>query len=826
MTESPRILYIEDEETLAQLVKRRLARKGFCVELALDGEAGLALLLAEHFDVVIVDYQLPNMNGLDILQSLVDQNISTSAIMVSGVDDIRVVVKAMNLGCMDYLVKEGNSYLELLPVHIEAVLVRRDLELEKAQAEQDNFKAQESLARAQGLAHIGNWEWHVGDKIAWWSDEEYRIFGLTKVNDNGVSGVGFSGYKDCIYPEDLSFVDYMNTKLTSDQSLEFDYRIQLSDGSIRWVQARNNAEYDADGNIIRRFGTTQDITERKQSEKQLLLAQQVFDTTTEAIMVTDANENIISVNPAFTKITGYEKEEVIGKAPRLLSSGRHNDLFYKQMWHDLIHNGQWSGEIWNRKKTGELYPEWLSIAVIYDRLGEIEQYVSIFSDVTQHKEAEQLIEYQANYDALTGLPNRNLFNDRLLTSLKAAQRENSCLALLFLDLDRFKWVNDTLGHRAGDILLKETATRLASVLRESDSVSRLGGDEFTVILTDLDNELDSELIAEKILTQLALPFKLDEQEVYVTGSIGITVFPSDGNTAERLCQNADNAMYAAKEAGRNQFSFFTAEMQKQAEKRLILLNELRRAIDNNEFELYYQPVIDITDNSLSGAEALIRWNHPQRGVVPPFDFIPLAEETGLIQPIGAWVVEQALQQLKQWNDTGHNMHIAVNKSSKQFYTDECATDLYGRMKKLGVEPSQLTIEITETVLMEEQGSILQLLQDYRQAGVSISLDDFGTGYSSLSYLRQFPFDALKIDRSFVMDINEDKDDTSLVEAIILMGHKLGLTVVAEGVETKQQRDFLKERHCDLLQGYFYSRPIPAAEFEQRFIINQEWKQDD
>ncbi len=695
MNKSPRILYIEDEETLAQLVKRRLNKKGFQVEFALDGESGLAMLLAEDFDVVIVDYQLPKMNGLDVLQHMAEQNIATSAIMVSGMDDIRIVVKAMNLGCMDYIVKDGNSYLELLPIHIESVISKRELEIDK-----------------------------------------------------------------------------------------------------------------------------------KLSEKKLHLAQQVFDTTTEGIMVTDADEKIISVNPAFTKITGYEKEDVIDKSPRVLQSGEHDDLFYKQMWYELIKDGQWAGEIWNRKKSGELYPEWLSISVIYDSNGDIEQYVSIFSDITQHKAAEKQIEYQANYDALTGLPNRNLFNDRLATALKVAQRESSCLALLFLDLDRFKWVNDTLGHRAGDILLKETAKRLESVLRESDSVSRLGGDEFMVILTDLDKELDSELIAEKILIQLALPYQLEDQEVYVTGSIGITVYPSDGESSEHLYRNADNAMYAAKEAGRNQFSFFTTEMQKQAETRLILLNELRQAIDGRQFELYYQPVIDMADNSLYGAEALIRWHHPKRGVVGPFDFIPLAEETGLIQPIGAWVVEQALQQLKKWNNAGHVMHIAINKSSKQFHSNECASDLYNRMDALNVAPEQLTIEITETVLMEEQDNILKLLEAYRQAGVTISLDDFGTGYSSLSYLRKFPFDMLKIDRSFIMDVTENNDDASLVETIILMGHQLGLRVVAEGVETKQQRDFLQERNCDLLQGYLYSRPIPAAEFEQRFIINQEWKDND
>ncbi len=821
MNESVRILYVEDEATLAQLVVRRLARLGYQVECAENGETGLERLQKEHFDVLIVDYQLPKMNGLMLLQQLAEHTIDIPSIMVSGQDNISVVVQAMQLNCRDYLVKDGNSYLELLPVHIDTLLARRQLELEKNEAEQQVRYSQASLARAQALAHIGNWEWHVGDTYSWWSDEEYRIFGLEKADFP--DGMQLDKFLDLIHPDDRVFIPKLEEyDHDEDASLEYEYRIIRPDGLIRWVHAKTDIECDAQGQMIRWTGTTQDITGRKESEKQLLLAQSVFETTSEAILVTDADQRIISVNPAFTKITGFSKEDVIGKTPRILQSGKHTPQFYKKMWHALLEEGVWAGEIWNRNKDGALYPEWLSITAIYDDNGAIERYVSIFNDITQHKEAEQLIEYQANYDALTGLPNRNLFADRLMTAIRVAQRENTRLALLFLDLDRFKWVNDTLGHRAGDLLLKETAQRLTSVLRESDTVSRFGGDEFTVILTDLEQEIDAELIAEKILAALSEPYQLDEQQVFVTTSIGITIYPDDADNAEALYQNADSAMYAAKEAGRNQFSFFTQKMQKQATKRLILLNELREAIDKQQFELYYQPVIDLTNNTLHGAEALIRWNHPEKGLVLPDKFIPLAEETGLISRIGQWVINEALVQIKTWQDAGYEFHISINKSSKQFHSDECAFDLAKQMKVIGVEPQRLSIEITETVLMEHEDWILTMLDNYRKAGIKLSLDDFGTGFSSLSYLRKFPFDVLKIDRCFIMDLTEDNQEAPLVEAIISMGHKLGLRVAAEGVETQQQLDFLRNTECDLIQGYLYSCPISAAEFEQRFFVDQEW----
>jgi len=536
------ILYIEDEETLAQLVKRRLARHGFDVTLAESAESGLVLLQEKSFDVVIIDYNLPRMNGIGVLEQIREQEINTPTIMVSGQDDIQIVVNAMNLGCMDYLVKDGSSYLELLPVHIESVIARQTLEVEKKQAEEERLLAQNSLARAQSLAHIGNWEWKAGDKAAWWSDEEYRVFGLNKHDYPEHQGVPFSDYRRCIHPDDVSLVESMESRSDQESDLEFEYRIKLPNGDVRWLHARNGQEVDAQNNLIRCFGTTQDITERKQSEKQLLLAQQVFDSTVEGIMVTDKNANIISVNPAFTLITGYEKSEVIGQTPAILQSGKHDALFYKTMRFELDTQGKWSGEIWNRNKNGEIYPEWLSITVMKDSWGAIEQCVAIFSDISKHKKNEKLIKYQANYDALTGLPNRNLFNDRLESALKIARREEGAIALLFLDLDRFKWVNDTLGHRAGDLLLKEAAVRLKRVLRDSDSISRLGGDEFTIVLTDLEHELDAEIIAIKVLDTLATPYLLDEQEVSITASIGIAVYPSDGDRVDLLSRDAGNAM--------------------------------------------------------------------------------------------------------------------------------------------------------------------------------------------------------------------------------------------------------------------------------------------
>jgi diguanylate cyclase (GGDEF)-like protein/PAS domain S-box-containing protein len=812
---SASILYIEDDESLAQLVKRRISKVGHQVLLAQGGRSALETVNNQQFDLLIIDYQLPEFNGLQLIEQLTGLNSDTPIIMVSGQNDIHVAVQALNLGCMDYLIKDGLAYLDLLPVRIQTVLERRQLLLQKQHAESESQKAQASLARAQHLAKIGNWEWIAGENSAWWSEEEFEIFGLNK--NNYPDGVSLKDYLHCIHPDDRNMVVAMEEKALQGQTIEFDYRLLLAENELRWIHAIINAEID-DTNFVRRFyGTSQDITDKRESEYQLMLAQRVFDSTTEAIMIADAKTKVLSVNPAFTRITGYQPEEILGQKTSYLKSGKHDASFYQSMWETLNKKGAWSGEIWNRNKQGEIYPEWLSISVIFNHHGEIDQYVSIFSDISQHKKAEKIIEYQANYDALTDLPNRNLFNDRLTSAVKRADRDKNKLALLFIDLDRFKWVNDTMGHRTGDQLLQETAKRLSGTIRDSDSVSRLGGDEFTIVLNDLTNALDAEVTAEKILAQLALPYQLDEKEVFISGSIGITIYPDDAQDIESLYRTADTAMYAAKESGRNRFSFFTATMQKQAEDRLFLLNELQAAIKNQDFQLCYQPVMHAASGEVYGAEALLRWKHRELGFISPAEFIPLAEETGLIQPLGEWVITEALSQMKKWQDAGYKLHIAVNKSSKQFQSDECAEDLTSQIDALGVEAEYLTVEITETVLMEQSRLLTDLLSNYRKNGLKVSLDDFGTGYSSLSYLRQFPFDVLKIDRSFIQNINENKEDATLVETIMLMGHNLGLTVLAEGVETEEQRQFLVERGCNLIQGYLFSPAISAHDFEQQYL---------
>lgn len=476
------------------------------------------------------------------------------------------------------------------------------------------------------------------------------------------------------------------------------------------------------------------------------------------------------------------------------------------------------------QKNGELFPEWLSITAICDDNGTVEQYVSIFSDITQHKEAEKLIEYQANYDALTGLINRNLFNDRLATTLVSSRREKQQFALLFIDLDKFKEVNDTLGHRAGDELLTKVAERLLLATRESDTVSRLGGDEFTIIIANLQNELDAKLVAEKVLTQIASPFQLEAEEVQISASIGITVFPDDGTDVDTLYKNADHAMYAAKEAGRNQFSFFTSQMQQEAEVRLVLANELQAALDNDEFEIYYQAIIDTKCEALYGAEAFVRWNHPSKGVIDAAAFIQLAEECGLIRSIGMWVSQAVVEQISLWQTQGFEMHVSVNKSYKQFHAEDCIDYFDQLLDDFNVPPSSLSIEVKETIFMDSDERTVNLLRHYQNTGIGITLDNFGTGHSSVSTLKKFPFKLVKIDRSLTADILTDKKSAALMESIIFTAHKLDLKVVVQGVETVEQQTFLTNNNCDLFQGYLYSPATSVTEFEQQYLFNQDWRQ--
>lgn len=560
------------------------------------------------------------------------------------------------------------------------------------------------------------------------------------------------------------------------------------------------------------------VDEIKQSEGDLKISAAVFEYASEAIMITDESNKIEMVNPAFCQISGFSCEEVLGKSPHILNSGRHNQAFYQAMWRSLESEGTWQGEIWNKRKNGEVYPEFLAISVVRDIYGNPIQYISLFSDITKHKKHEEDMWVQSNYDALTGLPNRNLMMERLQCKLvqNTIGATENIIALLFIDLDRFKNVNDSWGHHSGDTLLKLTATRLLACLAEDDLVARFGGDEFVVMLNNRVDEPNIERITQKILHVLSLPFSLSvNNEAVLSASIGIAVSPRDGLHCELLVKNADTAMHQAKRTGRNNVQFFTSTMNQLVTERMQTEQSLRQAIKHQEFVLHYQPVVSFINGNIIGAEALIRWQHPEKGLIYPDSFIEIAEEAGLIETIGQWVIEKACADLKRWHDMGLNLQVAVNVSSRQCQkTNKTSiiTVIKNALRLNNIPANLLKVEITESLLMDNSKVMLATLQDIRDLGVAIHMDDFGTGYSSLSYLKHFPIDALKIDRSFIEDAISDKTDASLVEAVVNIGHSLALKLVAEGVETKAHYDYLKDLGCDYAQGYFISKPIPEDDF--------------
>ena len=555
----------------------------------------------------------------------------------------------------------------------------------------------------------------------------------------------------------------------------------------------------------------------ERATKDLVLFAEVIKNTEEAIIISDANNVIVSVNRAFVRITGYSEAEVIGKNPRILNSGRQGKEFYQAMWQSIKEIGYWQGEIWNRRKSGEIYPEWLSISTVKNSRNEIMRHVAIFMDITKRKEVEQRIHLLAYYDPLTSLPNRVLFGDRLGQALAASRRGGGKVALLFLDLDRFKSINDSLGHAAGDSLLQSVADRLKLCIREMDSICRQGGDEFMVLLPGIEKREDVAAIAQKILAAMSDPHHIEGRNLVVSFSIGISIYPADADTPEALIQNADAAMYHAKEHGRNNFQFFTPDMNAEALDLLSLEADFRRAMVNGELQIYYQPQIDNATGAIVGVEALARWLHPERGFVPPSRFVSIAEESGLIGQLGEWVLRTACAQNRKWQEDGIvKIPVAVNLSALQFHQKDLVELIVGILHETGLEPRYLELELTEGIIMKNAESTIATLNALKKAGVLLSIDDFGTGYSSLSYLKRFPIDKLKIDQSFIRDIATNENDALITTTIISMGHNLRFRVIAEGVETAEQISFLKEHQCDETQGYFVSTPLPPEKLV-RFI---------
>ncbi|MGK7934092.1 MAG: putative bifunctional diguanylate cyclase/phosphodiesterase [Microcystaceae cyanobacterium] len=557
-----------------------------------------------------------------------------------------------------------------------------------------------------------------------------------------------------------------------------------------------------------------DITESKQLDNKMRVIWRAIEKSPVNIVITDVAGNIEYVNSKFEQLTGYSRKEAIGQNPRLLKSGVLPDETYEHLWKTVLSGEDWHGELCNKKKNGELFWEMASIFPITNYQGTITHFVGIKENITERKQQEERLAYQANYDALTQLPNRFLVFDRLQQAIEQANRLNTQIAVMFLDLDHFKDINDTLGHDIGDQLLVQTAQRLSACVRKSDTIARLGGDEFLVILSNLDSYKQAEIVGNKILKTLAAPFHLGKEELFVSTSIGITLYPDDGSKTDILLRNADTAMYSAKRDGRNGFKFFTASMNDKAQKRQKIAKNLRYSLQKNEVYPVYQPLIDLSTQRIVGAEALMRWKNEKLGTIYPDQFIPIAEETGIIVELGAWMLHQACRMASQWRNYYPQFSMAVNLSPRQFRERYLLDTVNSAIEKYQLPSHCLELELTEQILLEDTPTANQLISQLHQMKIRLSLDDFGTGYSSLSYLKKFPFSVLKIDKSFIADISHDLDAVSLVQTIITMAHSLNLKVIAEGIETKQQAEFLKEAGCDYGQGYYFSQPILAEEFTQ------------
>ncbi len=553
---------------------------------------------------------------------------------------------------------------------------------------------------------------------------------------------------------------------------------------------------------------------KRKAEDSLKMAASIYENSNEGMMIIDADHLILSVNPAFTIITGYSLKEVKGKTFLIFKSDRHDSGFYQALWKEVNTTGKWVGEIWERRKNGEVYPKWLTINTVLDDQGNVHHRVAMFTDISQRKKSDEIIWRQANIDHLTELPNRRLFLDRLVQETRKIHRTEKSLALFFIDLDRFKEINDSLGHAKGDTLLIETARRINGCVRETDTVARMGGDEFTLIVPEFGDKVQLERIAQDILKSLSKPYDLGDSNLvtYATASIGIALYPDDARDMDELMRHADQAMYAAKASGRNRCNYFTPSMQLEAREKMQLVNDLRFALAHREFEIHYQPIIDLTNGNIDKMEALLRWTHPERGPISPAIFIPLAEEFGMIHSIGDWVLVQSTAIVADWHVRfGRTIQVSVNRSPIEFERE--SSNWSDILSVSGLPDNCITMEITEGLLLKESEKIHRTLLEFRNRGIEVSIDDFGTGFSALSYLKQFDIDYLKIDRSFVRNLTESASDKALVEAIIVMAHKLGIRTIAEGVETLEQQNLLVSFGCDYAQGFLYSRPVPAKDFE-------------
>lgn len=616
-----------------------------------------------------------------------------------------------------------------------------------------------------------------------------------------------SSFREFIHPDDLpAALDALSKLRAQNAVLNFVNRFRRKDGAYRWIEWRAHPQ----GELI--YAAARDITERKQAEDNLKLAANVFVHAREGITITDVNGTIVDVNETFSRITGYSREEAIGKNPRILKSGRQGAEFYTAMWKTLVEKGHWTGEIWNRRKNGEVYAEMLTISSVKDSTGKPQSYVALFNDITQSIEHQQQLEHIAHYDALTNLPNRALLADRMSQAIAQTRREQGLMGLCYLDLDGFKTINDTMGHAAGDQVLIEVSQRILATIRGGDTVARLGGDEFVVLLLGLEKGEECVATLERLLSSISIPVTIAGKSVAVSVSIGVSIYPLDDEDADTLLRHADQAMYQAKQAGKNRFHIFDPMLDQRARSHHEFMHSVQRALEKNEFVLYYQPKVNLQSGQLVGAEALIRWQHPEKGLLPPAEFLHAIDNTDLDIALGEWVINRALVQIQQWRFAGLDLEVSINISAFHLESANFVKRLKQKIAQFPDMPAgRLQIEVLETAALDDIAVVNEIISECHEFGVRFALDDFGTGYSSLTYLSHLPVDTLKIDQSFVRDMLEDKGDMAIVHGIIALARAFDRQTVAEGIETESHYQALLDMGCEIGQGYGIARPMPADE---------------
>lgn len=791
------VLVVEDDEAARLTTSITLERAGYRVIEAVDCASARARFAEQTPDIILLDVLLPDGDGYSLCREFLahPRGRDLPIAMVTGLDDINSIHQAYESGATDFITKPVSW--GTLPYRIQFIL-RANQAFHDASVSEGKTRA--LLAGIPDIIMRIDRDGHVIDM---------QVGAYVNEMEEWVVYDSITGEGHLPGPVYRILAPHIRRVFAGkgEQLVEFDWSQTLKRPRT-WEARVILRERNEVVMVIR------DITQRKQQEAELRLWAKVFEGSNEAILITDAELNIILVNKTYEKIMGFTEEEVLGVDTVKVGTQLHSHSFFRNLVSILKERGYWQGELINKRKNGEKFPTWYSISQVLNSEGQPENYIAIFSDISERKKSRERIDFLAHHDSLTELPNRALLNDRLEMAINTARRRGEKVGILFIDLDRFKNINDSLGHAAGDQILRQTAARLSAAIRTDDTVARLGGDEFVVLLPRVRDERSLAEVAIKLREELLLPYTLEDMPLHLSPSIGIAVYPDDGDTPSTLIKNADAAMYLAKEKGRNNYQFYTPVLNARTLDRLKLEYDLRSALEQGQFELHYQPQIVAGSKTLYGAEALVRWRHPERGLVPPNHFIPLAEEIGLIIPLGAWVIAEAARQVNVWRQAGFaDLVISVNISALQFHQAGFLAEVQSLLAAAGTKPSSLELELTESMLMSDMEVSIQVLQAFRDLGYRIAIDDFGTGFSCLNYLRRLPANILKIDQSFVRDMQSDSASLAIVTSIIRLAESLGMETIAEGVETAEEYALLASQGCRLMQGYHFSKPLPPTQFE-------------